>query len=101
MKVNQERLGPCGVQWGTCPHCIGEGLRPVPYFVALPGASPMVWCPKCSQQWPEKDMVPCPRPGVVLLVDEEGGRAWVCESHAAHPSAKLIGTNVTALRPSP
>ena len=91
MRLNGQRGAPCGVLWGACSTCLGEGL--VTAVAAPTETAPMVHCPWCHQRWSRADVEPCPRPGVVMLADVQGAEAWVCRSHSAHASAAALANN--------
>lgn len=75
------RLGaPCGSPNPVCPHCLGVGLY---------GQSRSWTCRSCGRAWAEGTIIPCPTLARVLLEAPDGGRVWVCVSHAAHPSLQL------------
>jgi hypothetical protein len=60
---------PCGVPWGVCPRCIGEGLQLV---------SGIAICPWCRHRWDAKSVVPWPWPGEVLAGPLCGGPWGTC-----------------------
>jgi hypothetical protein len=67
----------CGVPWGVCSQCLGEGLT---------ASAGRCWCPRCGQAYAsEAFTAPCPLRATVLLVDADGVMAPVCASHAANP----------------
>jgi hypothetical protein len=69
----------CGVPWGVCALCLGQGLE---------RTVGVCRCPSCGVHYPRQAFDgPCSLPVTVLMEDSGGALAPVCASHAAHPSA--------------
>lgn len=75
----------CGLPWGVCPRCLGQGL-----------ASSARWsqCPRCRRRWPDLEVEPCPWPAAATVTDRDGERLRLCASHATDAARRLAGAHV-------
>lgn len=77
----------CGIPWPVCPVCPGSGLT---------WTRGTARCRRCGREWPVEERDPCPDEATVLLAATDAtdpdatDPIYVCESHAAHPSAAAL-----------